>query len=421
MEVINLQEHKGMLESYFGFHETPFGVAPDPRFFYSSPPYLEGLAALVYGIGAKKGLMLLTGEVGTGKTILLRKLMRQLESTVQFVFISSSHITSYSLVDLMVQDLGLVTKERNRLEMIHELNAYLIEQLKQGRTVSLLIDEGQNLSDDALEGLCSLSNLETDQEKLLQIVLVGQPELAGKLSKSPLRRIKQRIAIHHRLFALQNIAEVEDYIRHRLQVAGYDGPEVFNKEAIESIWHYSAGTPRLINILCDNALGLAHDAFKKRVSAYMVMRAASTLLLEQGQEGYKPVLPEPGGSRPKTPVAKGSQKRSPMTAANFPNERLNGGSLDSGRAQREIEIGTVPSQIFDYMTRIATAAMGPMAPLVVRDQLSALGESQNAFPQPRLRELIDLVSREILNETMRLRFQDMMAQEMDALGMMRVG
>jgi len=421
LEPIDLQEHKDMFENYFGFRETPFGVAPDPRFFYSSPPYLEALAALVYGVRAKKGLILLTGEVGTGKTIVLRKLMRQLESAVQFVFISSSHITSYSLVELMVQDLGLVTKERNRLEMIHELNTYLIEQLKNGRAVSLLIDEGQNLSDDALEGLCSLSNLETEQEKLLQIVLVGQPELAAKLSKSPFRRIKQRIAIHHRLFALQNIAEVEDYVRHRLQVGGYDGPEIFNKEAIESVWHYSAGTPRLINIICDNALGIASDASKKKVSAYMVMRAASTLLLEQGQEGYKPVLPELGVSRTKTPVAKSSQKRSPMTAANFPNERLNGGSLDSGGAQRQTEIGTVPSQIFDYMTRIATAAMGPMAPLVVRDQLSALGESQDAFPQPKLRELIELVSREILNETMRLRFQDMMAQEMGTLGMMRVG
>jgi type II secretory pathway predicted ATPase ExeA len=111
--------------------------------------------------------MLLTGEVGTGKTILLRKLMRQLETTVQFVFISSSHITSYGLVELMIQDLGLVNKEKNRLEMIHELNEYLLQQLKKGHTVALLIDEGQNLSDDALEGLCSLSNLETEEEKLL--------------------------------------------------------------------------------------------------------------------------------------------------------------------------------------------------------------------------------------------------------------
>src|SRR5215467_4067990 len=279
IELLSEQEYMATVESHFGFRETPFGVTPDPRFFYSSSLYLEGLAALVYGIKAKRGLMLLTGEVGTGKTILLRKLMRQLGTTVQFVFISSSHITSYGLVELMAQDLGLanVSREKHRLELIHELNKHLIDQLQKGHTVALLIDEGQNLSDDALEGLCGLSNLETDEEKLLQIVLVGQPELALRLNKSSLRRIKQRIAIHHRLYSLQTIGEVENYIRHRLQVAGYDGPEIFNKESLEAIWHYSSGTPRLINIICDNALATACEAAKKRVSAYMVMKAASGL------------------------------------------------------------------------------------------------------------------------------------------------
>jgi general secretion pathway protein A len=281
IELLSSQENEGTFESYFGFRETPFGVTPDPRFFYSHPLYLEGLAALVYGIKAKKGLMLLTGEVGTGKTILLRKLMRQLE-TVHFVFISSSHITSYGLIELMIQDLGLGNKGKNRLDMIHELNEYLLQQLKKTHTVALLIDEGQNLSDDALEGLCSLSNLETEEEKLLQIVLVGQPELATRLSKSSFRRIKQRIAIHHRLHSLQTIGEVDDYIRHRLRVVGYDGPEIFNKEAIEAVWYYSAGTPRLINIICDGALAMTCQTFKKKVSAYMVMKAASALLLERG-------------------------------------------------------------------------------------------------------------------------------------------
>src|SRR2546425_8810816 len=144
IERLSEQEYTATVESYFGFRETPFGVTPDPRFFYGHPLYLEGLAALVYGIKAKKGLMLLTGEVGTGKTILLRKLMRQLETTVQFVFISSSHITSYGLVELMVQDLGLANKEKNRLEMIQELNGHLIQQLKKGHTLALLIDEAQN-------------------------------------------------------------------------------------------------------------------------------------------------------------------------------------------------------------------------------------------------------------------------------------
>src|SRR5215467_3653490 len=279
-----LSEHECMatVESYFGFRETPFGVTPDPRFFYSSSLYLEGLAALVYGIRGKKGLMLLTGEVGTGKTILLRKLMRQLEANVQFVFISSSHITSYGLVELMVHDLGLANKEKNRLEMIHELNEHLMGQLQKGHTVALLIDEAQKLSDEALEGLCDLSNLETDEEKLLQIVLVGQPEIMTKLNKSSLRRIKQRIAVHHRLYALQTPAEVDQYIRHRLRIVGYEGPEIFGKEAVEAVWHYSGGTPRLINILSDNALTVASVSGKKKVSPYLIMKAAGGLMLEQG-------------------------------------------------------------------------------------------------------------------------------------------
>lgn len=420
MELINGQEQRGIFENYFGFRETPFGVAPDPRFFYSSPPYLEGLAALVYGIRAKKGLMLLTGEVGTGKTILLRKLMRQLDTTVKFIFISSSHITSYGLVDLMVQDLGLANKEKNRLEMIHELNAYLTEQLKRGQAVALLIDEGQSLSDDAMEGLCTLSNLETDQEKLLQIVLVGQPELAAKLGKSSLRRIKQRVAIHHRLYALQSIGEADDYIRHRLQIAGYDGPEIFNKEAVESIWYYSGGTPRLVNIICDNALGLACAASKRKVSAYMVMKSAGTLLLDQNHEAHKGSMPEIGMPRAKAAAPKNSARRADTFSSSF-SQNPAASVFPNGDARDGTGAGTVTPQFFEYMTRIAIAAMGPMAPLVLRDQISALGESRESFPQPKLKELIELVSREILNETMRFRFQEMMFQEMDALGGARVG
>jgi general secretion pathway protein A len=409
-------ENDESFENYFGFRETPFGVTPDPRFFYSHPLYLEGLAALVYGIKAKKGLMLLTGEVGTGKTILLRKLMRQLE-TVQFVFISSSHITSYGLIELMIQDLGLSNKEKNRLDMIQELNEYLMQQLKKGHTVSLLIDEGQNLSDDALEGLCSLSNLETEEEKLLQIVLVGQPELATRLSKSSFRRIKQRIAIHHRLHSLQTIGEVDDYIRHRLRVVGYDGPEIFNREAIEAVWYYSSGTPRLINIVCDSALAMTYQTSKKNVSAYMVMKAASALLLERGHEAPKLGVAE--AARVKIPT-KIHQKRaeaneietSPDDPVARPIVYLRPTDVIS-LSQIQAEPAIVSAQFFDYMTRIATAAMGPMAHLVVRDQISALGESRATFPQIKLRHLIDLVSREILNETMRSHFQTMMFQEMD--------
>src|ERR671912_872355 len=303
------QEHKTMLHSHFGFREMPFGVTPDPRFFYNHPRYLEGLAALVHGIGAKKGFMLVTGEVGTGKTILLRKLMRHLDGGVHFVFVSNSHLTSYGLTELIVQNLAISNKEKSRLEMLQDLNSYLVQQLKTGRTVALLVDEAQKLGDEALEGLCDLSNLETDEEKLLQIVLVGQPEVAIKLNKPSLRRIKQRITLHHRLYSLQTPTEVDHYISHRLEIVGYSGPEIFTREALEAIWQYSGGTPRLINILCDNTLAMACLKAKKKVSAYMIMKAASGLLLEPGLEAPK-VFTDDGFARMKTAAPRTSPRRS---------------------------------------------------------------------------------------------------------------
>ena len=423
IELPKSQGRKSMFESHFGFREIPFGVTPDPRFFYGHPPYLEGLAALVHGIEAKKGFMLVTGEVGTGKTILLRKLMRQLEARVQFVFVSNSHLTSFGLTEMIVQNLGVSTKEQSRLEMIQELNNYLIEQLKSGRTVALLVDEAQKLSDEALEGLCDLSNLETDEEKLLQIVLVGQPEVAAKLNKSSLRRIKQRIALHHRLYSLQTPNEVEHYIRHRLQIVGYEGPEIFTKEAVEALWQYSGGTPRLINVLCDNALAMACVAAKKKVSPYMIMKAAGGLLLEQGTEApAKMALPEVGSLRIKPPAPRIMQKRVETNTgevnSNGPTEAQNILMRQSDRvmlSQFAIRGPAVSMHFFDRMTRVATEAMGPMANRILGDQISALGESRNAFPQAKLAELILRVSGEILNETMRARFQKAMISEIATL------
>ena len=422
IELATSQEHKAVFENHFGFRETPFGVTPDPRFFYSHPLYLEGLAALVHGIETKKGFMLVTGEVGTGKTILLRKLMRLLDPRVHFVFVSNSHLTSYGLTELMVENLGLSNKEKNRLEMIQDLNNYFIQQLRTGHTVALLIDEAQKLSDEALEGLCDLSNLETDEEKLLQIVLVGQPELVTKLNKSSLRRIKQRIAIHHRLSSLQTTSEIGLYIRHRLQIAGYDGPEIFTKEAVEAIWHYSGGTPRSINILCDTALAMACAVNKKKVSPYMLMRAAGDLLLEQGSEPGEIGAAEPRRHRTKTPAPGINPKRSETNGVEARARNGPGTATIRLRPSDRVWLSriatkgpAVSGQFFERMTQAATEAMGPMADRILSDQISALGESRQAFPQGKLVELILRVSGEILNETMRARFQTKMIHESTTL------
>jgi general secretion pathway protein A len=422
-ELPGSQRHRALFESHFGFREMPFGVTPDPRFFYDHPLYLEGLASLVHGIESKKGFMLVTGEVGTGKTILLRKLMRHLETRVHFVFVSNSHLTSYGLTELIVQNLGISSKEKSRLEMIQDLNSYLVEQLQAGRTVALLIDEAQKLSDEALEGLCDLSNLETDEEKLLQIVLVGQPEVATKLNKASLRRIKQRIALHHRLYSLQTPSEVDHYIRHRLQIVGYEGPELFNKEAIEATWQYSGGTPRLINILCDNALTMACVAVKKKVSPYMIMKAAGGLLLEPGTEAPKITPSDVGLLRMRAPTPKINQRRSETNGVEMNgsdrHEALSIPLSESDRMRLSRFAATkgpaVSLHFFDRMTRVATEAMGPMANRILGDQISALGESRHAFPQAKLAELILRVSGEILNETMRAHFQKTMISEIATL------
>src|SRR5918994_3685556 len=420
----SLDENKTVVESQFGFREMPFGVAPDPRFFYRNDHYTEGLDVLAEGIRAKKGLLLVTGEVGTGKTILLRKLMRHLETSARFVFVSTSHLTSDGLTELILEDLGLPTQGRTRSEIAQALRQYLLQQNNAEHTVALLIDEAQKLSDDALESLCDLSNLETAQEKLIQIVLVGQPELIVKLSKPSLQRIKQRIALHHQTRALSFATEAEHYIRHRLRTAGYEGPEIFNKKALEAIWSYSSGTPRLINTLCDNALVLASRAGRKRISAYVITKVAARLMLERsidaainGPLNNGAAQTEAGQITHSAHAGKArtAANQAPEAIGHFRNKRLDRlAAPDSTATDR-----TVAPQFFDFMARAATEGIGPMAKLIVCDQISYLGESRDSFPQEKLAELIERVSREIFNETMRGRFQQTMARAVSSLQMIR--
>jgi type II secretory pathway predicted ATPase ExeA len=267
-----------MYNSYFGFAESPFNVTPDPRFFYSNPVYQEAFAALRYGIEAKKGFIVITGEVGTGKTTLLRKLMRNLGDTIHSVFIFNTLLSFPELLQLILHDLGLAPEQPNKVTMLQELNDYLIKQLHQGHVVSVLIDEAQNLSDEALEGLRLLSNLETDQEKLLQIVLMGQPELKAKLDQPGLRQLKQRVAFQCRLAPLK-AEEVGPYIEFRLRAVRYAGKDLFQPDAVQQIAFYSQGIPRLINIICDNALLIAYAGSQKVISADIVKEVGRDLRL----------------------------------------------------------------------------------------------------------------------------------------------
>jgi type II secretory pathway predicted ATPase ExeA len=419
VEPLNLNDNKTPVETHFGFRDMPFGVAPDPSFFYRNYHYTEGLDVLGEGIGARKGLLLVTGEVGTGKTILLRKLMRHLEATTRFVFLSMTHLASDGLIELIAEDLGLTTKNQSRFETAQALKNYLLQQNGAGNTVALLIDEAQKLTDDALETLCDLSNLETEQEKLLQIVLVGQPELIVKLSKPSLRRIKQRLAIHHQTRALSLVSDVENYICHRLRAAGYEGPEIFNQKALEAIWSYSSGTPRLINTLCDNALALASRAGRKRVSAYVIIKVAAKLMLDRAIDGRTNGASNNGVVRITAEGIGARRLQESKQAAETVRAFVNPRSNQVTAPVSALKDHTVASQFFDFMARAAAEGIGPMAKVIIGDQISELGESRDSFPQKKLAELIERVSREIFNETMRDRFLDKMEQAVSALQTMR--
>jgi len=270
-----------MYKEYFGFREKPFNVTPDPRFFYTNSAYQEVYASLLYGIRERKGFITLAGEVGTGKTTLLRRLMSNLQEPVHFVFFYNTTLTFDELLSFACEDFGLEVAGKGCLHKIEALNAFLLELLQKDGTGVLLIDEAQNLDDAVLENLRLLSNLETSSEKLLQIVLVGQPELEQKLAQPKLRQLKQRVAIHCQLDCLKE-REVGPFIYHRLRLVGCERHDLFTAEAIQRIVWYSKGVPRLINIICDNALLVAYSTDQQQVSVAIIEEVAQDLHLKTG-------------------------------------------------------------------------------------------------------------------------------------------
>lgn len=243
-----------MYESYFSLRENPFGTTPDPRYLFRGKGHRQALAYLAYGVFRKKGFLALTGEVGIGKTTVVRAFTQTFDPCLEVAFVLNTKVNFQEMLYLLLTDFGVEIKHDTKVAMLASLNGFLIERYAENQNPLLVIDEAQNLTPDVLEELRMLSNLETDQQKLIQIVLVGQPELERLLMRDDLRQLRQRIP---GIFNMQLLTrdEVFSYIRYRLGVAGLtNGQLVFADTAVDAIHNFSNGIPRLINLLCDRVL-----------------------------------------------------------------------------------------------------------------------------------------------------------------------
>ena len=267
-----------MLLEFWKLREQPFGVTPDPRYLYFSPGHREALASLFYGIETGRGFLSLVAQPGMGKTTLLFQLLRRWKGHVHSAFLFQTQCNSRELVRYLLADLGLKNDGEDMVRMHSELNDFLFRETKAGRRVVVFIDEAHNLATPVLETVRLLSNFEAPDKKLMQIVLTGQPELAQRLSHPELAQLRQRIAVQTQLDPLSS-AEVARYVNHRLQVAGHQGQELFTSPALDLVAQYSAGIPRLINVLCFNALSLGFASRYNQISPDIIREAAKDVAL----------------------------------------------------------------------------------------------------------------------------------------------
>ncbi len=266
--------------AYFGFAENPFEISPDPEFLYRSPQHEEALANLIYGVRGRKGFIVLSGEVGTGKTTMLECLRDYLESQrIEFAFIFNSRLTPEQFFEMMAFDFDLQCDRKSKPEVLFALNSLLIQQAERGRTTALIVDEAHNLDWEVLEEIRLLGNLENRHGKLLQIILAGQPELDRKLDASNLRQLKQRIVLRCTLDPLSP-DEVIAYIETRLARAGMPNQTVFPLDVLDEIYVRSRGIPRLINLLCDNLLITAFAMEKRSTTLDMLDEVCRDLRIE---------------------------------------------------------------------------------------------------------------------------------------------
>jgi len=273
-----------MYEQYYGLKENPFNVTPNPEYIYLGEKHREALAQLLYGVRERKGFIVITGEVGTGKTTLIHYLLDKMNgSPTRTAFLFNPKLTVDDFLQYILKDLGVRVQGKTKGEYLHNLHRYLLEAYQRDERVVLIVDEAQGLRPDLLEEIRLLSNLETSRSKLIQIVLLGQPELDRTLSQPGFRQLRQRINLRYRLSPLSE-KETREYIGKRLKIAGAKEP-VFTEKAIQEIYLKSGGIPRLINILCDNALLNGYALDQKMVDKRSVKEAAKDLKLRKRSYG----------------------------------------------------------------------------------------------------------------------------------------
>lgn len=266
--------------AFFGLRERPFNSNPDPRFLHMTPGHREALAHLVYGVQERKGFIVMTGEVGTGKTTLIQALLRQFDDGTAVAYVTNSLLPFEGILDYAFEDLGIARPGGSYAQRLFALQNFLIERSRAGQNTVLIVDEAQNLEPPTLEQIRLLSNFETASEKILQIILIGQPELRDRLDLPELRQLKQRIALRATIPPLSS-EDTRDYIHARLRVAGARDLDLFTAGALEAIARYARGIPRIVNTVCDHCLTVAYADQVRRIGLEVVREAVT--YLEDGE------------------------------------------------------------------------------------------------------------------------------------------
>ena len=280
-----------MYKEFYGLRANPFNVNPDPRYLFLTRHTEEALACLTYGIQSRKGFVLLTGEVGTVKTTLINKLLEWLRlQQVATAFIFNSRLNTTQFLDYMMADFGIPSDSKAKSQILLRLYNWLLDRYRAGETAVLIVDEAQNLTEEVLEEIRMLTNLETFTEKLLQIVLVGQPELEQKLKQPQLRQLRQRLTLRAKTHAL-TLEETKAYIQQRLRIAGSSGQQIFDPDAVVAIHRYSNGIPRVVNLLCEHCLVSAFVDQQKVIGPAVVEFVARDFDLADGAAGRAMMTP----------------------------------------------------------------------------------------------------------------------------------